>query len=144
MTTPKGASHNFPRAWPALRQGCDAPFSQARADAGSDRQRVISPSPFQGRSSPFEIPLSVSNSSSGPRSEGHFACSGRPASPGAVSITIAAANPISNAAMQTICRKAVLDPLVAHQFIKDDARVCASRRFGTPRCHGVRVRLPAH
>ena len=49
MTTPKGASHNLPRAWPALRQGCDAPFSQARADAGSDRQRLISPSPFQGR-----------------------------------------------------------------------------------------------
>ena len=39
------------------------------------------------------------------RAHGHFACSGRRAPPGAVCITIAAANPISNAAMQSICRK---------------------------------------
>ena len=48
----------IPRAWPALRQGCDALQPSARR-CGSYSQQLISPSPFQGRVSiPFKIPLS--------------------------------------------------------------------------------------
>jgi site-specific recombinase XerD len=58
MTTPEGASLSQGRGRRCGRAEMTV-AQQARADAGSYRQQLISPSPFQGRVSiPFEIPLS--------------------------------------------------------------------------------------